>query len=229
VSTADIQRILVGDAPPAFLLEVLLRTLAVYLAFVVVVRWLGKRMAGQLTFVEMAIMLALGAIISPAMQVPERGVLIGIFILFCILAFQRLTTILCFRSDKIHSAVQGTVSCLVEDGVIKLNKLQESRVTKQQLFAVLRSSEVYNLGDIERVYLEPYGDFSIYKFDNSRPGLSTLPPGFSSEKIREEGASNSCVNCGYTNKNHYDTCPVCGDDHWIKSITANERKQDSSG
>ena len=42
----DWPRILFGQAPPEFLVEVLMRTLIVYLALQVVVRLMGKRMGG---------------------------------------------------------------------------------------------------------------------------------------------------------------------------------------
>lgn len=45
----DINRILFGQAPPEFLLEVFLRTLIVYIVLQLIVQWLGKRMNGMLT------------------------------------------------------------------------------------------------------------------------------------------------------------------------------------
>src|SRR5687767_8208554 len=85
----DIERLLFGRAPPEFLLEVFIRALIVYLATLVVVRLLGKRMSGQLTITEMAVMITLGAIISVPMQLPDRGILPGLLALLCALAFQR--------------------------------------------------------------------------------------------------------------------------------------------
>ena len=45
----DFYRILFGETPAIFLFEVLLRTLLLYIALLVVVRVMGKRMGGQLT------------------------------------------------------------------------------------------------------------------------------------------------------------------------------------
>ena len=69
----DWQRILFGQAPPEFLIEVFLRTTLIYLALLVVTRALGKRMGGQLSISELAVMVTLGAIVSPAMQIPQLG------------------------------------------------------------------------------------------------------------------------------------------------------------
>ena len=55
----DIQRILFGEAPPQFLLEVLIRTVIIFLALLVFLRLIGKRMGGVLTISELAVMLTL--------------------------------------------------------------------------------------------------------------------------------------------------------------------------
>ena len=85
----DWPRILFGQAPPEFLLEVFMRTALIYIALLIIVRLMGKRMGGQLTISEMAVMVTLGAIVSPAMQIPQLGILLGIMILVCALIFQR--------------------------------------------------------------------------------------------------------------------------------------------
>ena len=85
----DWQRIFLGEAPAEFLLEVLIRTIVIYLVLLVVLRLLGKRMDGQLTLTEMAVMITLGAIVSVPMQIPDRGILMGVVALVCALIFQR--------------------------------------------------------------------------------------------------------------------------------------------
>ncbi|HEY0742788.1 MAG TPA: hypothetical protein VGD40_15065 [Chryseosolibacter sp.] len=57
----DWERILLGEVPPAFLLEIVLRIIVVYLILTVAMRILGKRMAAQLTRNELAAMVSLAA------------------------------------------------------------------------------------------------------------------------------------------------------------------------
>src|SRR5690606_25427884 len=109
---------LFGEAPYIFLLEVLLRTLIIYLVFIIIIRFLGKRMAGQLTITELAVMLTLGAIIAPAMQAPEIGILLGIFVLVCVYLFQQGLTLLTFKNNKIEVLTQGKAVPLVQDGIL---------------------------------------------------------------------------------------------------------------
>src|SRR5687768_10612354 len=103
----DWQRILFGEAPPEFLVEVFVRTFIIYIALLIIVRLMGKRMGGQLTVSELAVMVTLGAIVSPAMQIPQLGVLMGILILICALIFQRGLNLTETKSPAFEKISQG--------------------------------------------------------------------------------------------------------------------------
>ncbi|GAB3018080.1 YetF domain-containing protein [Spirosoma pulveris] len=219
----DWQRILLGDAPAEFLVEVLIRTSLIYLILLIVMRLLGKRMNGQLTNLELAVMLTMGAIIAPAMQLPDRGLLSGVLALLCALLFQRGTNWLGIKSSKTEKIIQGTATVLVKDGVFQLEQMVSNRLSHQQVFAALRSENVYNLGDVKRLYLEAYGMFSIYRAEPGKPGLSVFEP--SDEEIHSiheqpESEALACTNCGNTvpSPPQPGHCPVCQATKWIPAV-----------
>ena len=217
----DIERILVGYAPELFLAEVAIRTVIIYLFFLVIMRWLGKRMVGQLAFVELAIMLSLGAIVAPAVQIPERGVAIGILALFCVLFFQQVVSLLMFVSRRFHSLVQGRVVTIISDGVIDVDSLRKVRITRQEIFAALRNNNVFNLGSVERLYIEAYGDFTIYKNKYPKAGLSIAPRDADNHGARIAD-SKTCGHCGYTTIEEDEKCWNCGNSCWMETTLSNE-------
>jgi uncharacterized membrane protein YcaP (DUF421 family) len=195
----DWQRILFGQAPPEFLLEVFLRTTLIYLALMLVTRGLGKRMGGQLSISELAVMVTLGAIVSPAMQIPQLGLLLGVMILICALLFQRGLGLTEFMSRKFEKVSQGTTQLLVKDGIIQIHELTRARISRQQLYAALRDENVYNLGDVGRVYIEAFGCFSVFKRKSAMPGLCILPPSDTRISFHSQLVIDGryvCINCG---------------------------------
>src|SRR5687767_7988841 len=100
IKLSDFQRILFGEAPPEFLIEVLVRTLIIFLALLVFLRLIGKRMGGVLTISELAVMLTLGAILAVPMQIPDKGVFQGILILIIVLLMQRGLNLWEFKNSK---------------------------------------------------------------------------------------------------------------------------------
>jgi uncharacterized membrane protein YcaP (DUF421 family) len=228
IHLSDIMRILFGQAPPIFLLEVFIRTLLIYLILILVMRWLGKRMSGQLTIMELAVMLTLGAIVSVPMQMPDRGIIQGVVLLLCALAFQRGVSLLGFRSGKIEDTLQGKSSLLVKNGILQLDQMRKDRITKQQIFSKLRQENIFNLGTVERIYLEACGLFSIYKTDEPRAGLPVLPPDdqdiYKDTKQAElqtpqRNALVACTNCGYAKpKEDNAACENCGENNWVNAV-----------
>src|ERR1700712_4049652 len=176
IHLGDLARILFGEAPPLFLLEVFVRTLIVYVFLLYILRWLGKRMSGQLTIMELSVMLTLGAIVSASMQIPDHGILEGVLLLLCALGFQRGISYLGVLSATFEKLTQGRAGMLVRDGVLQLEVLKEFRISRQQVFAQLRNQKIYNLGMVDRLYLEASGMYSTFKAEKGRPGLSVLPP-----------------------------------------------------
>lgn len=223
IHLADWQRILFGQAPPMFLAEVFLRTLIIYIFLLFVLRWLGKRMSGQLTILEMAVMLTLGAIVSVAMQTPDRGIALSMFVLICTLAFQRGLSRWGIKSARIEELTQGKISTLLKDGVMDLDEMRRCRISRQQLFAELRGKNIYNLGEVRRVYLEACGLFTVIKMQKPAAGLPTMPPGDNKVlSLLRHTSDMVCRNCGNVSP-HQTTaqaCPRCGAKSWTQAVTS---------
>lgn len=226
IHLSDIKRILIGQAPPEFLIETFFRTIIIYFLLLLIVRWLGKRMSGQLTIMEMAVMLTIGAIVSVPMQVPDRGLFQGLLLLLCTLLFQRGISLIGFRSGKFEDIIHGKTSLLVKDGILQLPQMKEDRISHQQLYEQLRQENILNLGEVERVYLEAEGLFSVFKFEDPKPGLSLLPPDdhdlkslFKPALSANNSALSVCTNCGFVKDETNSACNTCGFDKWTKAVT----------
>lgn len=222
IKLEDWQRILFGNTSPEFLIEVFIRTLVIYLALLLTVKWLGKRMSGQLTIIEMTVMITLGAIVSVPMQMPDRGILQGILILVTALLLHMGLTRAGFSSIKAEELIQGKSSVLVKNGVLQLAEMEKVRMSKQQLFSELRSKNIYHLGKVRRVYLEPAGSFSILLATDAHQGLPLYPP---TDQDIFKGMKTDykqmfvCINCGMTSdKDNVETCEGCDQHEFIKAI-----------
>lgn len=223
IKLSDFQRILFGEAPPEFLIEVLFRTLIIFLALLLFLRLIGKRMGGVLTISELAVMLTMGAILAVPMQMPDKGIFQGIVILITVLLLQRGLNLWEFKNRKVEKITQGELTLLVNNGVLKTENMASSRISRQQLFAELRKNNIHNLGKVKRMYLEACGIFSIYQHADDRPGLSVLP--VRDKRLYELRRDNdtrimSCINCGNTVSEVKPTtrCELCGAEEWTKAI-----------
>lgn len=223
IHISDWQRILLGNAPLEFMLEVFIRTIIIYFVLVIIMRLLGKRMNAQLTITELAVMIMLGGIVSVPMQLPERGLLHGVIVLICVLILHRSINWLAFKYRKAELITQGDLQILVSDGILDRDEMGDSRLSREQLFANLRAHHIQQLGQVKRVYLEADGQFSIYKQDPPKPGLSVLPdkdPELHQAELQHKDL-NACLQCGNTapkEKTKNAICARCGCGNWTYAI-----------
>ena len=217
IAFSDWHRWLFGEAPPSFTGEVALRAVIIFLVMLLVVRWLGRRMKGQLSVGELAIILTLGAIIAGPMQIPTAGLLPSVVVLFTVLGVHRLSNWLAFKYRPVELAQQGDVAVLVRDGCLELKVLDRHAISQEQLFGLLRNEKIGHLGEVRRAYLEANGRLSLYQLPQPQPGLSVLPR--ADAPAPAHPACQVCGTCGFLPASAAGTpCERCGADNWVAAV-----------
>src|SRR5881296_1334450 len=100
IKLSDWQRIVVGEAPPSFYIELVIRAFIVFVLLCVSMRLLGRRMAAQLNRIEMIALFSLAAAIGVPLQAPDRGLLPAFVIAAVVIALGRLVALISFNSQK---------------------------------------------------------------------------------------------------------------------------------
>lgn len=196
---SDFQRILIGEIPAAFFIELIFRALIIYILLIVSMRLMGKRMSAQISRNEMAAVTSLAAAVGIPLMNPDRGLLPPVIITIVIVLFTNFVSNRTARNEKFESLTQDDYGVLVADGVLNLPVMERTRVTRERLFAQLRMMNKTHLGMIKRLYFEANGVFSLVDEPNPQPGLSVLPddidPEFGERKLRKTDEF-VCKSCG---------------------------------
>ncbi|QCR21881.1 YetF domain-containing protein [Pontibacter sp. SGAir0037] len=223
VDVTDIMRIILGDIPWIFLVEVVIRIFFVYLLLMVSMRLMGKRMANTMSSVEIAALVSMAAAIGVPVLAPERGLLPAVIIALIVVAVHRLIAHYSYKKQKFETLAQGDLSVLVEDGQLLLDVMKLNRITRERLFAEFRSLGLTNLGRIRRSYLEASGNFTTMIYEEEKPGLSIIPR-WDEEFLEEQPKAENiyaCGSCGVLTKDAKRTefeCPDCGHQDWLDAI-----------
>lgn len=228
IKLSDWGRIFLGDVPPEFLIEAVLRMTFIYIILVLSLRLLGRRMESMLSRGEMVTLVTLGASVGVAIHTPERGILPSVMVIIVIISLQALQAYITSRNSKAEKIILDEISTLVEDSHMIVDEMKTSRITRERLFAALRLKGIINLGTVQRVYFESKGVFSIISYSDKkeRQGLCILPDSdidFRAELNYNENFK-SCRSCGNTvsNENHTDQkCTVCGREEWETAVKSN--------
>jgi len=218
----DWQRIFIGNVPAAFYLEVVLRVVIVYLILMVAMRLMGKRMASQLSRNEMVAMVSLAAAIGIPIQSPDRGILAAVVIAIIVVSIQQLVSYLGTKNQKLETVTQGDMTPLVEDSHLNLAKMEQTGITRERVFAQLRSESIRHLGEVKRLYFEAGGTFTLLKRYDEVPGLPILPVW---DKEYQDEISSTCKEfvCEKCGKDQDMTmteqsCTNCGSNTFIPAV-----------
>lgn len=218
----DLYRIFIGNVPPIYFIELLIRCLICYAILVVGIRMMGKRMAAQMSRNELSSMVLMAAAIGIPVASPDRGIIPGIIIAAVIVLGERWISIKISRNDSLQSKVIGDIRLLVKDGYLVIENLTPNRVSRDRILAELRCNNLKHLGKVKRFYFEADGSFTMIPNKEKKYGLSILPD-FDIDMINEQKQANEevCLICGYDKENVPDPAPACkncGKNNYVKAI-----------
>jgi len=232
IQITDWMRILFGDAPYEFLIEVIIRILFIYILLVLTMRFMGRRMEAMISRNELIAMVSMAAAIGIPMLSPDRGLLPAVVIAIVVITIQRLIAYITTRSASKENIILDQISLLAQDGLLNPKVMMKNRITRERLLAELRSANVKNLAQVQRAYMEANGNFSIVKFqtikDEELIGLCILPD-FDTDYRNRFSYSDSefaCRSCGnLTNKKSVEEkCGNCGAKEWEPAMVGSKTK-----
>lgn len=220
-----------GDGPPGFFVEIVIRTVIIYAYTLVLLRWLGSRTIGQLSTVEFLLVIALGSAVGDAMFYPEVPLLHAMMVVTVVVVANKGLDTLIAHSQTAGDVIDGKPEEAVRHGVMPRRFLDRSPLSRSELFQQLRQKGIENLGQIDHAYVETDGVLTVFRAeDEQRPGLPIMPPWEIEHPPRvTPGTSGdetlACLRCGFVSKvQHGRECSNCGHDEWTPARIAVQRQ-----
>lgn len=227
----DFHRIFFGDLPYGFLLEIVFRTAVMYAYTIILLRLLGKRSMGQLSTLELAIIICFGSAVGDPMMGKDIPIVHGMVVITTVAILQSAAEWIINRNKKLEAFMEGRPDCLVKDGMIVNSSLNKNNLSHEDLYRFLRSRDIEHLGQVKNAFFETSGLVSVWCFPKSEmvPGLGILPEEqVAEDQIKAAGTlvsvegHFSCTHCGYTRylalDKKFPDCPKCGGKEWMRSV-----------
>ena len=139
--------------------EKAIRTAAVYLALLALLHLAGKRELAQLNSLDLVVLLLLSNVVQNAVIGDDNSLLGGLLGAVVLIVANATLVRASSMSPRFRKVVQGTATVVSENGQIDDGALRRLALTREELLAGLRRQGL-ELGDTERVTLEPEGTFN---------------------------------------------------------------------
>ena len=143
------------------LAEKILRPIFVYAFLVISLRLSGKRELVQLNPFDLVVLLTLSNTVQNAIIGDDNSVSGGIIGATSLLAVNYLVVCFLYGHKRIDQLVEGSADVLIENGIIRLERLRKELISRTQLEAAARKQGFESLNDVQKCILEPGGNLTF--------------------------------------------------------------------
>lgn len=153
-------------------IEILLRSTALFIVSLILIRIMGKRNISRMTpfnFVNYVVIAIIAALIS--VNVITNSIL-GVIALAVWIILPIIIDYLSLKSKWVSDIVNGKETVLIKHGKIMEENLIKTRLTGEELLRALRSKNAFNLADVEFAVMESSGDINILLKSDKKPVTS---------------------------------------------------------
>ena len=212
-----------NEQPGIFLIEVVFRSLIMFVIVFVAFRFSGKRSIKQLSIFELVLIVSLGSAAGDPMFYDDVGLLPAFTVFIIVIAIYRLITWLVTKNAKIEAIVEGKPVYLIRDGKFCIKDLGKKELAEDEFFGELRLNSIEHVGQVRCAIVETSGDISVFYYDDEevKPGLPLLPHLYAKKtRLVEKPGLYACCFCANTQLIATDTatCEVCSKEEWVATI-----------
>ena len=156
--------------------EVVLRVAIVYLFLVVVLRISGKREVGQMSILELIVVLLISDAVQNSMVGDNTTVWAGPVAVATLLALDYALAWLTRRSKSMRKAIEGEPRLLIRNGRLLRKALREEKLSVDEVETAVRAHGLAKIDDVQDAVLETDGSISVIpRADASKSQVGTDP------------------------------------------------------
>lgn len=141
--------------------EKLIRTFAVYLALLILLRLAGKRELSQVSTAELIVVLLLSNTVQNAIIGNETSLIGGLVGAGVLVLINKSLVWFGYRRPQFATVLQGTSVDLISSGAPLMKVLDREGITIDELEAACREHGVGGIRDVQRAVLETNGAISV--------------------------------------------------------------------
>ena len=149
--------------------EIVLRTGIVYLFLVAVMRITGKREVGQMSILELIVILIISDAVQNSMVGENTTIWGGLVAVLTLLVLDAILKAITGRSRRLRHAIEGEPRLLVRDGQLLTKALREEKVEPREVRAAIRAQGLERVEDVRLAVLETDGSISVIPMSVDRP------------------------------------------------------------
>lgn len=149
-----------------------LRTIALYMVLIAVIRLMGKRQIGEMEPAEFVVTMLVANLAAIPMQDGAIPLYSGLVPIVTVLGAELVLSGLSLRSVRLRRLLCGKPVILIENGRVLQKNLRATRVTLDELTGHLREKDVLDILTVQYAILETNGSLSVFPYPKEVPAAA---------------------------------------------------------
>ncbi len=141
--------------------QFVLRGLVVFGFVLVFLRLSGKRQVGQMTPIDLVLLLLISNAVQNAMNGGDNSITAGVILAATLILADVAIGALARRSRKVETFIEGRPELLIHNGHVLDHALERVGMTRSDLVAGLRASGVASVEQVHAAVLENNGHITV--------------------------------------------------------------------
>ncbi len=147
------------------ILDIVIRSLAVYVFMVVAVRIFGKNQLSQLNAGDVILLLLISNAVQNAMVGPNNTLLGGIVAALVLFVANFIVKRYIFRSKFVKELIEDQPHILVKDGKVFTDVLKKVQISEDELEESIHEHSIETVAEVKLAILEVDGNISVISID----------------------------------------------------------------
>ena len=143
------------------IIEIILRTVCVYIFMILAIRLFGKKELAQLSVIDLVFILLISNSVQNAMVGPDTSLNGGLIAAGALFLVNYTLKKILYRSKKLSSFIQGDTILLIYEGVANMDNCKKAEITIEELEAAVREHGAKDIQNVELAILEVDGNISV--------------------------------------------------------------------
>jgi uncharacterized membrane protein YcaP (DUF421 family) len=149
--------------------EKVVRTIAVYLGILLLLRLAGKRDLAQLNTFDLVVLLLLSNVVQNAVIGNDNSLLGGLLGAATLIVVNSALVRLTRSSDRLDRLLEGTTTTLAEEGELDKRALDRLGLRKADVVLALHKQGATSIDDVKQAVLAPGGSILLTLRDEANP------------------------------------------------------------
>jgi uncharacterized membrane protein YcaP (DUF421 family) len=141
-------------------LELVVRSVVIYLALLIALRLFGKREVGQFTLYDLVLVLLVANSVQPAVTGPDSSVGGGLIIIVTLVVVNFAISQL-DRFPRFHRIFTPAPTVILQDGKCLTDRLRREGIDQEEVEMAMREHGIDDMKEVKLAVLESDGSISI--------------------------------------------------------------------